>query len=163
MGQKHNWRLIRQRYVQASPPLSLRQIAKEEGVAESSIFRHASRENWVKEREQYQCDIAARTRRLGVKKDADDRLDILDKAAKTCHALTAALLKIAQRVQQADFQEDIQRMEASKLLERLASLSTAFDKLARGTEMLRGNPDHRTAVTLAELVSQAPPETTDTC
>lgn len=150
MAVKRDWPGVRERYVQSN--LTVPELAIETGIPQSSVEKHCSREGWVAMRQEYGVRVASETRALGATKEAEKRLDILDSAYNIAETLKETIDKIAQRVSSEDFSNDVDVMQANSLLERLSSLSTSFDKLARAISMLEGGPDSRVQVTLADIL-----------
>jgi len=154
MAVKRDWLAARERYVQSS--LTVPELAIETGIPQSTMETHCSRGGWVAMRQEYGERLAREIRELRAKEEAKKRLDILDSAYNVAETLKETIDKIAQRVSSEGFDGDVNSMQANSLLERLSSLSTSFEKLARAISMLEGGPDHRVAVTtLADILGAA--------
>lgn len=64
-----DWKKIKTEYI--TKGTSLRKLAEKHGVAESTIFGRASKEQWVEQREQYQRKSEAKTLEAAATKEAD--------------------------------------------------------------------------------------------
>lgn len=147
-----NWAALKTAFAHDPNHITLRQFSAEKGIPLSTIDRHSSEDHWFAEREVYESAVATEIRTLGAKKEAKKRLDILDSAYDVIGTLKETIDKIAQRVSSDGFENDVDSMQANSLLERLSSLSTSFEKLARAINLLEGGPDSRVQVTLAEIL-----------
>ena len=146
-----DWDALRERYVQSS--LTLPELSKETDIPLPTLQRHSHREGWVALRRQYTEDVSTKTRLLGADRAAKDKLNSLKEAEQTCKVLSSAIDAIATKVQGENFKVEVGKIEAHKILERLSSVSTAQDKILRVIELLKGGPDSRPAVDLANLLS----------
>jgi len=155
MTAHRDWVALKTYFAHHPDHITLRQFSVEKGVPLSSVERHSSEDHWFDEREVYDRAVAAEMRTLGAKKEAKKRLDILDSAYTVAETLKETIDKIAQRVSGEGFENDVDAMQANSLLERLSSLSTSFEKLARAISMLEGGPDSRVQVTLADILGAA--------
>jgi len=153
MTVERDWLAARERYVRSN--LTVPELSTETGIPQSTVEKHCSREGWVAMRQEYGERLAREIRELGAKEEAKKRLDILDSAYNIAETLKETIDKIAQRVSGAGFESDVDAMQANSLLERLSSLSTSFEKLARAINSLEGGPDSRVQVTLADILSAA--------
>lgn len=151
MGKKRDWPAVKAEYVQGN--LTVRELAVKVDLPQSAVEKHCTKEKWVEAQREYREQVAREIEALGATKEAAKRLDILDSAYNIAGTLKETIDKIAQRVSSEDFSSDVGSMQANSLLERLSSLSTSFEKLARAISLLEGGPDHRiSVVSLADIL-----------
>lgn len=89
--------------------ISLRELAEKYNLTETLLFKHSTRDNWEKERQEYGSKVVAETRRAAISKDVSARVMILDAARtaleewksspKTNTAQLAQILELAARVE----------------------------------------------------------------
>jgi len=149
---KYDWAAIKEEYVTASPTISQVALAAKWGVNESTLAHRCSSEGWVEERKEYFRAIASKTRDLAQYREARGRVDLLESSYEIIGTLKDTIDKISARMQGEGFVEDIEGVEAHRLLERLSSLSTSFEKMARAINLLEGGPDSRVQVSLADIL-----------
>ena len=75
-----DWKKIKTEYI--TKGTSLRKLAEKHGVAESTIFGRASKEQWVEQREQYQSKTVAKTLEAASTKEAERATRIKNVADK---------------------------------------------------------------------------------
>jgi len=152
MAVKRNWAALKTYFAHHPDHITLRQFSVEKGIPLSTVERHSDEDHWFDERAVYDSAVATEMRTLGANKEAKKRLDILDSAYNIAETLKETIDKIAQRVSSEGFDGDVDSMQANSLLERLSSLSTSFERLARAINLLEGGVDSRVQVTLAEIL-----------
>lgn len=151
MTAKRDWPAVRERYVQSH--LTVPELSVATGIPQSTLETRCSREGWVALRQEYGERVASETRTLGAKQEAKERVDLVESSYEIIATLKETIDKISARIEEEGFSEDVNEMEAARMLERLSSLSTSFEKMARAIAMLEGGPDRRVQVTLADILS----------
>lgn len=150
---KYDWAAIKEEYVQSN--LTVPELSAATGIPQSTLETHCNREGWVAMRQEYRVRVARETRELGVKKEARERVDLLESSYEIITTLKDTIDKINAKMQEEDFSRKVDSMEARHLLERLSSLSTSFEKMARAINLLEGGPDSRVQVTLADILGSS--------
>lgn len=152
MTANRDWSALKTYFVHHPDHITLRQFSVEKGIPLSTVERHSSEDCWFTEREVYDRAVATEVRTLGAKKEAKERVDLLDSSYEIIGTLKDTIDKINAKMHEEDFSRKVDTMEARHLLERLSSLSTSFEKMARAINLLEGGPDSRVQVTLAEIL-----------
>jgi len=150
VAKKRDWPTVRERYVQSN--LTVPELSVETSIPQSTLETHCSREGWVVMRREYGERVARETRELGAKKEAKDRVDLLDSSYEIITTLRDTIEKISAKIEGEGFSEKLGATEAHRLLERLSSLSTSFEKMARAINLLEGGTSSRVQVTLADIL-----------
>lgn len=88
---RQDWQKIQTDYMRSG--MSLRQIAVKYSVSQSSVFRRASRENWVEKRQQKASRSIARAREKAEKATAERTAANLERLAELADMLTAQIEK----------------------------------------------------------------------
>jgi len=151
--QRVNWSILKRDYVQSETPVSLEALADKYHTSKSMVFQHSSDESWVNAREDHWGKIAENVREQAITKTVKKQMTQLEKAESAFDGLVLAITAINKRIEKADFSDKVGKVEITKLMERLASLNTALDKMGRFTQLLKGNADSRIGVDLASLLS----------
>lgn len=141
---------MRERYVQSN--LTVPELSIATGIPQSTMETHCADEGWLALRQEYRERVASETRELGVKKEARERVDLLDSSYEIIATLKDTIDEISRRMHEEDFSKKVDDMEAHRLLERLSSLSTSFEKMARAINLLEGGTSSRVQVTLADIL-----------
>lgn len=153
MAEKRDWPAVREEYVQGN--LTVRELAAKVDLPEAAVEKHCTKEKWVEARREYREHIAREVEELGAKREARKRVNLLDSSYEIIITLKDTIDKISARMQEKDFTEKVKGTEAGKLLERLSSLSTSFEKMARAINLLEGGPDSRVQLTLADILGSS--------
>lgn len=155
MTTNRDWSALKTYFAHHPGHITLKQFSMEKGVPLSTVERHSSEDHWFAERAVYNSAVATEMRTLGAKKEAKERVDLVESSYEIIGTLKDTIDKINARIQEEGFSGDVNDMEAHQLLERLSSLSTSFEKMARAINLLEGGIDARVQVTLADILGSA--------
>lgn len=144
-----------ERYYIYSRDVNYKQVAEYFDVSEASVALHGKEGNWVEKREEVQSRLKDKRFERVLTEELQSELNIEDAAILACNTLTDVILKIASRVTESAFNSDIDDIKADKLLNTLASIVNALERVVKTISLLRGGPTDRTEYTLLDLLKQS--------
>jgi len=123
---KYNWAAIKEQYVQADPPIGLRQLADATGISYPAISDHSRHDGWAQARLDYQNAAMLKARSLAIDQKAHQAVNSIDALDLSVDILHKQLLQMSAGLADKDWSEE----DPDTIARASSSVANALDKVS---------------------------------